>query len=232
MADPTLPSPPFPKDTNQTPYISSADTAGNHTVPASNWFYDVASGLWLPVTSSRGLPMVPKKSDGTEILTDAAPGSVKVTGSNFEQAPGSAIPTKAVLMGISDGTNIQAMKGNTEDTLMASAARTATTSSPNQVNYNARGVIVVMNITAVPGVDTVTLAIQGIDPASGNVYVISSDAAIGETGLRQVLVYPGAGAEVSMEKISPVPLPRTWRVAVTHSGSGSFTYSIGYQLIL
>jgi hypothetical protein len=80
MADPTLPSPPFPRDTNQTPYISSADSAGKHTVPASNWFYDVGSGLWLPVTSTRGLPIVPKKSDGTEILTDAAPGSVKLTG--------------------------------------------------------------------------------------------------------------------------------------------------------
>lgn len=82
MADPVLSSPPFPLDSNRTPYISSADSAGKHTVPASNWFYDATTNLWLPVTSTRGLPIVPKKSDGTEILTDAAPGSIKVIGSN------------------------------------------------------------------------------------------------------------------------------------------------------
>lgn len=47
-------------------------------------------------------------------------GDVQLSGSNVEQTPGSAIPTKALLMGASDGTNIQTMLVDTLKNLMVS----------------------------------------------------------------------------------------------------------------
>ena len=46
---------------------------------------------------------------------------------------------------------------NTEATILASGARTVTTVSPAQTNYNARGILLFNDITAVPGGDTVNL---------------------------------------------------------------------------
>lgn len=52
-----LPAPPWPTDVNGVPYITSPDTAGKHTVPASTWFKDESSGLWVPVSASKPLPI-------------------------------------------------------------------------------------------------------------------------------------------------------------------------------
>ena len=124
-------------------------------------------------------------------------------------------------------------RGNTEATLLASAARTASTNSPDQTNYNARGVFVFFDITAVPGGDTVQLVVQGKDPASGTYQALLTGAGLSGTGFRAYAVYPGAtDASSEMTDRNDLPLPRMWRARVVHSGSGSFTYSVGAVYIL
>lgn len=61
----------------------------------------------LLVNANGSINIVPVNSAGTELFTDANPGSMKLTGSNFEQTIGSAVPGKAVQIGVSDGTNLQ-----------------------------------------------------------------------------------------------------------------------------
>lgn len=121
-------------------------------------------------------------------------------------------------------------RGNQDLTLLAAGVRAVTTNSADQTSHNARGLHVVFDITAVPGVDTVTLTIEGKDAVSGKYYqLISGDAEVA-VGTRAYRVYPGI---VSVAKLAVNDvLPRSWRVTVTHSGAGNFTYSVGASLIL
>jgi len=129
-----------------------------------------------------------------------------------------------------NGTAWDRARGNTEATVLASAARTTTTNSADQTNYNARGVHVLLNVTVVPGVDTVTLSIQGKDPVSAVYYTLLTGLAVVGAGMNVYKVFPGITA-VANGTASDV-LPRTWRVAVTHSAATSFTYSVGAALVI
>lgn len=113
--------------------------------------------------------------------------------------------------------------------ILGSSVRAATTNSANQNNYGNKGLHLVVDITAVPGVDTVTPKIQGYDPVSGKYYDILVGAATAITGTTVLKVYPGitAAGNVSVSDI----LPLTWRVVMTHSAGTDFTYSVSANLV-
>jgi hypothetical protein len=87
-----------------------------------------------------------------------------------------------------------------------------------------RGVKAILNVTAVPGVDTVQLVIEGKDPVSGVYFAILSAAARAGAGTDVLTVYPGitVTANVSAADL----LPDTYRARVVHSAGTSFTYSL------
>jgi len=122
-------------------------------------------------------------------------------------------------------------RGNTELTLLASAARTATASSPDQTNYNARGVIVTLRATASAATPSIVLTIEA---KMGAVYeTLLTAAAVTEAGVHTHIVYPGvAAAAGDVTTVAGYPLPRTWRVTVTHADTDSITYSVVASLIL
>ncbi len=128
-----------------------------------------------------------------------------------------------------NGANWDRVRGNTGQTVLASAERAATNSSVDQVNYNARGLHVVFDITAVPGVQTVSLRIEGKDPVSGKYYTMLTGAAEIGVATRVYRIFPGLTAVVNAT-VNDI-LPRTWRATVTHSGAGNFTYSVGASLV-
>lgn len=121
-------------------------------------------------------------------------------------------------------------RGNTEFTLLPSAARTVTTNSADIINFNAKGIYLFFNITAVPGVDTVTLVYQQKDPVSGNYFQHGTAAAQIATGLTTFLLYPAAISNASA--IQNASICRTSRIRVVPSGAGSFTYSVGGCFLL
>lgn len=156
---------------------------------------------------------------------------VSLTGSNVEQTIGSAIPSKANLMGISDGANIRAFSGNLEGTLLASAARTTGPTTAIQKNYNAKGVIIYLNITAASGTGGLRVFIQMIDPVSGSVTNINAaPTAIIATGLYTYAIYPSMSSGAT-QATSGV-LPRSWNVWIQELDASSYTYSLGYSLML
>lgn len=122
-------------------------------------------------------------------------------------------------------------------TLLASAARTATTNSADQNNVdentNVRGVLVTLDVTAATATPTITLKIQAKDPASGKYEdLLSASAGVTATGTHSYLVYPGAGtASGDVTQVAGFPLPATWRVSVVHSDSDSITYTVGAMLL-
>ncbi len=136
-------------------------------------------------------------------------------------------------MRVTDGASLQA---NAEGIAFASGARTASQNSADIVNDYGKKLYVYVDVTAQPGGgETLGVALQMRDPVTGDyVNLINAQtlftAAIG----KRVLVcsegsvdgdYGGAVGALA------VLLPRTFRISTVHSGSGSWTYSVGYQLI-
>lgn len=118
---------------------------------------------------------------------------------------------------------------NSRVTVLTSAIRAATTNSSTFGNPGAKGIHLSVDVTVVPGVDTVTPKIQGYDETSGKYYDILVGSAIVATGTTVLKVYPGitVAANVSASDV----LPTSWRVTMTHSAATNFTYSIGASLI-
>lgn len=114
---------------------------------------------------------------------------------------------------------------NTQKVLLTSAARTATTQTPDQINTQWKRTHVILNVTAAPGGgETLTLAINARDPASATLYPVLTGATVSTTGINIYKVGPGFGAVANGAAADM--LPQQWQVTVTHSASGSWTYSV------
>ncbi len=129
-----------------------------------------------------------------------------------------------------NGSTYDRLRNNTEGTLLDSAARTATTASADQTNYNAKGVRIFINATASAATPSVVFTIEVKDPVSAKYTAVATSAAITGAGHTVVTVYPGitAAANVSISHV----LGRTWRVTATAADADSLTYSVGYSYIL
>lgn len=121
-------------------------------------------------------------------------------------------------------------RNNTQMAVLTSSARTATTSSSDQINYNARGVYLVFDVAAVSGSPSLTLAVQVKDPASNKYIDILASAAVTSVSTTIFKLYPGITAAANIA--ASEALMRTWRVQVRHGTADSVTYSVGYSLIL
>lgn len=132
--------------------------------------------------------------------------------------------------GLWNGASIDRQRGNVDTAALVNAVGATTTQTgADQVNYNGRGVKVVLNMATI-GTGSVTLAIQGKDAASGQYYAILTGAAIVGNSVNVYTVYPGlpATANVSANDL----LPRTWRVVVTANNANATTYTVGASVIV
>lgn len=122
--------------------------------------------------------------------------------------------------------SLSALPGyNQEKTILASAARTATPTAVTVTNPTCRGVMFVIDVTAVTSTPSVTFTIDGYDVAKEDYVNILTSAAITTTGTTVLTIFPGAPvtANVSTNK----PLPRQFRIVATHADTDSITYSVG-----
>ena len=131
----------------------------------------------------------------------------------------------AVLAAMCIATTVQAE----QTTLYASAVRAATITSSDIVkSSNYRGIHVIINVTAVPGADTITPKIQG-RTATGTYYDLLVGSAIVATGTNVIKINPGAA--VIANAVASDTIPDVWRVVVTHSAATNFTYSVDYNTL-
>ena len=96
------------------------------------------------------------------------------------------------MMGISDGTNIRALKGNSNITLLASDARIISTSSPAQNAYNARGVRVKLVVSVASGTGGLQVIIR--DSTGAGPRINETPTLVTATGTFVYEIYPGIGA--------------------------------------
>lgn len=107
----------------------------------------------------------------------------------------------------------------------ASAVRSATfVGDDNRKVPGNHGCIAVLNVTAVPGIDTVTLVIEGKDPVSGVYSTVLQAAARIATGTDVLQVQPGGAVTANVS--ANASLPDVYRVRVVHSAASNFTYSL------
>lgn len=157
-------------------------------------------------------------------------------------ADNAALPTTPIVGAVPmlyNGATLNLQRGNTEGTLLASAARTATTNSAIQTNHNARGVVLFLNITATPGgAETLYLYLTMVDPVTGAGGVTSATHVTipaATTGPFALVMYPGllsAAMSDSRGFTRNGALPRTWLAQVIHSAGGSWTYSLSYAYVV
>ena len=133
-----------------------------------------------------------------------------------------------------NGTSWDRGRNNEEVTLLASAARTVSTTSSDQVNYNARGIVWLCNVTSVTDTPSVTLQVQLKDPVSGAYFRYCTLNTLTSVDVQMGILYPGAVETQALGdiEIQGLPLGRTWRLAAQHADSDSITYSVACSYIL
>lgn len=109
--------------------------------------------------------------------------------------------------------------------LLPSAARTAT---PDTFELTETGrytaLVVVLDVTAVVSTPSVTVAVVGVDRASGKTWPLVTSAAVAATGTTVLKVSPGI-TPVTNVAVADI-LPPTIRVVVTHGNANSITYTV------
>lgn len=116
-----------------------------------------------------------------------------------------------------------------EVTVLTSAARTTAQTQADQDNAGARGIAVILDITAASGTGGLTLEIDGLDPTSGKYFALLTGTAKTTTGTTVYRVYPGLTA--SANATASDVLPKTWRTKISVGDASSYTYSVGAVLL-
>ena len=172
-------------------------------------------------------------STDLQVLTDLKKGAVNADALAAETAN----VLKAAGFGyLFNGTSWDRQRNNLEEiTLLASAERTSSTVTPTQTNYNARGVMLVLDVSAITDTPSIQAVVQVIDTLSGDYEAILRGGNVTTVSLNSYVVYPGGistagGGDVVMVAI--LPLPRKWRVTVSHSDADPITYSLSAHYIL
>lgn len=131
-----------------------------------------------------------------------------------------------------NGTTWDRELGNTATVGLASALRTASFTT-DVVNYNARGALITLNVTARAGASSIHLEVWVSDLASSQYETYLVGGAVAATGRHSYLVYPGCGvAANAVDTVADFPLPRNWAVAMIHANGDDITYSVGVNYIL
>lgn len=119
--------------------------------------------------------------------------------------------------------------------ILTSSARTATTSTTS-VEGAGRGLQIVLDITATPNnAETLTPSVQVYDPGSQKYVAYTAFTALTASGLGATpttetyvyTLYPSAAetAATAKHEVQALPLPANYRVTLTHSSTGSWTYT-------
>lgn len=129
-----------------------------------------------------------------------------------------------------NGSTFDRERSNTGGTVLSSAARTASVNSADQTNHNARGLVLVIDVTAIAATPSVVFTIKGQDPVSGKYWTILTSAAITGAGTTVLRVYPGLTAVPNL--VANDVIPRLWRLEAVHADADSITYSARAEYVL
>lgn len=171
-----------------------------NAIPVGNWVYDPVAGAW----DRHQLP-------------------------NGDNSSPTGITGVCEMLFNGTTAKYDRRRNNNDVIGLASAARTSTTSTPDQISYNFQGLIVGVNVTALTATGTLTVTIEGKDAISSTYYTLFTGTAIATTGYFPYQFYPGAAITSGVSAAGRVP--RTFRVTVTHGNGVSITYSVNLSML-
>lgn len=111
-----------------------------------------------------------------------------------------------------------------DEVVFVSTARTATSTAT--LHSGSIGGLFIIDVTAVTATPSVTFAINGVEPISGNTYNILTSAAITATGTTVLRVHPSLTAAANT--IAKDILPGAMSITATHGDTDSITYSVRF----
>lgn len=133
-----------------------------------------------------------------------------------------------------DGTSWNRQRNNSALTLLTTAARTVTTNSADQVNYNWKGCLITVDVTVI-GTGSITPSIQVKDSISG-VYITvwTAAAALTANGTKVYAFYPNnlTIGTLTYTELVNLLFGRTWRLAMVANNANSVTYSASADMVL
>jgi hypothetical protein len=227
-----------------------------YTSPIRGNYFQIAVSALTSGTFTGTLTLRTTAPPFITALSTASQSGTWTVGAN--SATGSAIPANAFMMGMSDSTNLAALRtnlsdaasnssallgvsswnfngaawdrtrGNEDVTLLASAARTTTQTSADLVNYNGTGTLTVVLDATVIGTGSVTVTINRKDVASGKYILMLAGAAVITNSTNVYKIGPHIAAVAN--SIAQDYLPRVFQIVVTANNANSVTYSVGYTL--
>ena len=128
-----------------------------------------------------------------------------------------------------NGTTWDRNRNNSNQTVEASAARTATVAGAMVTNFNSAGAVITINVTAVSGTAPTLVAKLQYSPDNGTTWFDydskTTTATISAIGTYILKIYPGVSAEVANSVVG-LPIPRTFRMYYTIGGTTpSYTFT-------
>lgn len=116
--------------------------------------------------------------------------------------------------------------------LLPSAARTAAIQSDEQKNTGEyRGILLIVDSTAVADTPGITPSIQAYNPVGAEwVTIWTAAAAITSATNSTYLLYPGASGG-NMTEVDGIPIPIQWRLSIAVADTDSITYSVVAHLL-
>lgn len=120
--------------------------------------------------------------------------------------------------------------------LLPLLTRTVNTGIPQQVNLNAKGIMVILHVSVASGTGGLKLKIRTPDPSSGVMLDLNADpTAVTTAGFYIYTVYPGVisagGTNSFLTQGTSAPLPKDFDFVVMHSDASNYTYSVSATLI-
>lgn len=116
-----------------------------------------------------------------------------------------------------------------EVTVYASAARTATPTAVVLNCQRARGLVVVIDATAVTATPSVVCTLDGFDVLSGKYFNILTAAAVTAVSTKVLKIAPGITVAANLAVADVVP--ESVRVLMTHGDADSITYTVSAHLL-
>jgi hypothetical protein len=111
------------------------------------------------------------------------------------------------------------------ETVYTSLARVATPTTFQGTRPDwARGLVLVIDATAVTATPSVVFTIQGYSPLGDDAYTILASTAIATAVTTVLRVYPGLTAAANL--VASDVIPPLWRLTAVHGDADSITYSV------
>lgn len=179
-----------------------------------------------------------------DVAHDAADGGnpIKIGGKASTERPAAVANGDRVNAWLTEYGRVVVSPGAWGEEMYALAARTATPTSVLESNPGAKGVYIVVYVTAKASTMSLWPILYWMPPTAtvGNEVpsrvIWQAPAALSDVGTYAYLLYPGAADYAhpsfpGLAEAQSIPMPRKWKLEMSHGNANSVTYQVYYEYL-